>query len=254
MHIIRETEKDTQKRVIEFFQDALNYTHLGNWADSVDENSNIIPEDLADWLRKQNYDPDIITKSETISTFDNAPLVQLIVNRGADAAIEKLPEGIRTSKEAIAAKIENNIRRVIVDRSEINPKYYEDMSRLLDELIHQRRQDAITYRQYLSEVTKLSKQVTDPTANSDYPASIDTKPRQAFFDNLPDDMPIEHRTAMAKAIDEAIMNARSDEWRGNSFKEREICQAIEMVILDDFNNHTIDIDKIFNIARSQDEY
>ena len=52
MHIIRETEKGTQKRVIEFFQDALNYIYLGNWADSVDENSNIIPEDLADWLRK----------------------------------------------------------------------------------------------------------------------------------------------------------------------------------------------------------
>ena len=40
MHIIRETEKDTQKRVIEFFQDALNYIYLGNWADSADENSN----------------------------------------------------------------------------------------------------------------------------------------------------------------------------------------------------------------------
>ena len=51
MHIIRETEKDTQKRVIEFSQDALNYTYLGNWADSVDENSNIIPEDLAEMGR-----------------------------------------------------------------------------------------------------------------------------------------------------------------------------------------------------------
>ena len=41
----------------------MNYTYLGNWADSVDENSNIIPEDLADWLRKQNHDPNIITKA-----------------------------------------------------------------------------------------------------------------------------------------------------------------------------------------------
>ena len=63
MHIIRETEKDTQKRVIAFFQDTLNYTYLGNWADSADGNSNIIPEDLADWLRKQNHDPNIITKA-----------------------------------------------------------------------------------------------------------------------------------------------------------------------------------------------
>ena len=54
MHIIRETEKDTQERVIKFFKDVLNYTYLGNWTDTVDENSNIIPEDLAAWLRRQN--------------------------------------------------------------------------------------------------------------------------------------------------------------------------------------------------------
>ena len=106
-------------------------------------------------------------ESETISTFDSVPLVQLIVNEGADAAVEKLPEGIRRNEETIAATIENNIRRVIIDKSEINPKYYEDMSRLLDELIRQRRQDAINYRQYLSEFTKLSRRVIDPTVNSE---------------------------------------------------------------------------------------
>ena len=216
-----------------------------------------------DYIDLKMYEPDMrhlldtyihAEESETISTFDNIPLVQLIVNKGADAAIEKLPEGIRTSEEAISATIENNIRRVIVDKSEINPKYYEDMSRLLDELIRQRRQEAINYRQYLSEITRLSNRVTDSTADSNYPLNIDTKPRQALFDNLPDDTPIDRRTAMAIAIDSAIMEARSDEWRGNGFKEREIHRAIEIVILDDFDADTVDIDNIFTIARSQDEY
>ena len=63
MHIIRETEKDTQKRVIELFQDVLNYTYLGNWTDSVAENSNIIPEDLAVWLRRQKHETNIISKA-----------------------------------------------------------------------------------------------------------------------------------------------------------------------------------------------
>ena len=216
-----------------------------------------------DYIDLKMFEPDMrhlldtyihAAESETISTFDNVPLVQLIVDKGADEAIEKLPEGIRTSEEAIAATIENNIRRVIVDKSEINPKYYEDMSRLLDELIRQRRQEAINYRQYLSEFTRLSKRVIDPTANSDYPPDIDTKPQQAFFDNLPDDMPIDHKTAMAKAIDTAIIYARSDEWRGNIFKELEVRNAIEVVILDDFDDDTVDIDNIFNIAKNQDEY
>ena len=172
----------------------------------------------------------------------------------SDEAIEKLPEGIRTNPEVLAATIENNIRRVIVDKSEINPKYYEDMAQLLDELIRQRRQEAINYRQYLSEVTKVSKRVTDSTAGSNYPPNIDTRPRQAFFDNLSDDTPVDRRTAIARAIDEAIIDARSDEWRGNGFKELEIRNAIETVTLDDFDDDTIDVDKIFNIAKSQDEY
>ena len=63
MHIIRETEQDTQERVIEFFQDTLNYTYLGNWKDSIEENSNILTEDLSDWLRRQNYEPGLIRKA-----------------------------------------------------------------------------------------------------------------------------------------------------------------------------------------------
>ena len=63
MNIIRETEQDTQERVIDFFKNTLGYTYLGNWADSVEENSNIIPEDLTHWLRKQNHDNEIINKA-----------------------------------------------------------------------------------------------------------------------------------------------------------------------------------------------
>ena len=191
--------------------------------------------------------------SETFETFDDIPLVQLIVNKGADEAIGMLPEGIRTNREAVAATIENNIRRVIVDKTDINPKYYEDMSRLLDELILKRRQDAINYRLYLSEVTRLNKQVVDPPTD-DYPPGIDTKPRQAFYDNLGDDIPVDQRIAMAKAIDKAIFDARSDSWRGSNFKEREVRNAIAKIILNDFDDNTIDIEKIFNIAKSQEEY
>ena len=173
--------------------------------------------------------------------------------KGVDAAIERLPEGIRTNQEAMAATIDNNVRRVIVDKTETNPKYYENMSRLLDELIRQRRQDAINYKQYLSEVTRLSKQVTDPPTD-DYPPGIDTKPKQAIFDNLGDDLPIDRKTAMAKAIDDAILGVRRDNWRGNRFKEREVGNAVAKVILDKFDDDTINIENIFNIAKSQDEY
>ena len=64
----------------------------------------------------------------------------LLVENSIEAAIELLPEGIRRDETAVRATIENNIRRLIVDRSEINPRYYEEMSRLLDKLIQQQKE------------------------------------------------------------------------------------------------------------------
>ena len=77
-------------------------------------------------------------ESEKISAFDDLSLVQLIVERGADA-VDALPDGIRENKEAVAETIENNVRKLIIDESPINPKYYEKMSELLDALIEQRK-------------------------------------------------------------------------------------------------------------------
>ena len=78
-------------------------------------------------------------ESEKVSAFDDMSLIQLIVERGADA-VDALPEGIRKNQEAVAETIENNVRKLIIDEQPINPKYYEKMSELLDALIEQRRQ------------------------------------------------------------------------------------------------------------------
>ena len=214
-----------------------------------------------DYIDLKMYEPDMrhlldnyvhADDSELLTDFDNIPLVQLIVNNGAEEAVQNLPEGIRTNQEAMSAAIDNNIRRVIVDRTEVNPKYYEEMSRLLDELIEQRRQEKIDYQQYLSKVTELSKKVTDPPTEA-YPPGIGTAARQAFFDNLGDDIPDDLKAEIAIAIDASIKDERSDAWRGNRIKELEVRNAIEMVV-DEYPNITIDVDKIFNIAKNQDEY
>jgi type I restriction enzyme R subunit len=77
--------------------------------------------------------------SKLVSAFDHMPLVQMIVERGA-GAVDALPKAIRESKEAGAETIENNARKLIIDETPINPKYYEMMSDLRDALI--RRTDA----------------------------------------------------------------------------------------------------------------
>ena len=112
-------------------------------------------------------------ESRKVSAFDDLTLIQLIVERGEDA-FKDLPAGIRSDPGAMAEAIENNLRRVIIDEQPINPKYYENMSELLDALIQERKAQAHSYEEYLKRVVDLSKKVTNPSGGLTYPKSLNT--------------------------------------------------------------------------------
>jgi type I restriction enzyme R subunit len=162
-------------------------------------------------------------ESEKISAFDDMSLVQLIVERGADA-VDALPEGIRKNKEAVAEAIENNVRRLIIDEQPINPKYYEKMSELLDALIEQRRKEALDYKEYLRKIVELTKKVKNPEAGGTYPKAMNTPGKRALYDNL------DKNEVMALAVDEAVRASRQDDWRGNAFKVKKVRNAIRAVM------------------------
>src|SRR5690606_38498978 len=181
--------------------------------------------------------------SETLSSFDDMSLVDLLVNRGAEA-LDDLPSGIRNSQEAMAETIENNVRRVIVDMMAVNPAHYQKMSELLDALIQARKQQAQDYKDYLDQITALARQVKNPGEDAHYPEAIYSDARRALYDNLDRD------EALAVQIDEAIRAVKKDGWRGNRFKEREVRYAIASVLRD----HPDLIDEIFEIAKNQRDY
>lgn len=54
-------------------------------------------------------------------------------------------KGIMKSDDAVAETIENNMRKLIINESPVDPAYYEKMSKLLDALIEQRRKGVVTY-------------------------------------------------------------------------------------------------------------
>ena len=168
-------------------------------------------------------------ESEKVSAFDDLTLVQLIVERG-EKAVDELPEGIRRNPEAVAETIENNVRRLIIDEMEVNPKYYEKMSELLDDLILQRRQEAMDYKAYLERIIELTRNVGRPEAEPSYPATINTAALRSLFDNLEEahawawrekasrdygpEKADDVREAMALALDSAIRLVKKADWRG----------------------------------------
>ncbi len=213
-----------------------------------------------DYVDLKVYEPDMrhlldtyiqAEESETLSNFDNIPLVQLLV-KDRETAIEMLPTGIRNNEASIAATIENNVRRLIVDKSDINPKYYADMSKLLEELIHQRKQGAMDYSAYLSGIETLSAQVNDPNTHT-YGARINTGALRALYDNL-GDATADRREEMALTIDAVIRRTKKHDWRGTHAKRMEVRNAIAKVLDDQFSDENLDLDAIFELVMNQNDY
>ena len=106
--------------------------------------------------------------SQAVADFEDTGLVQLIAQMGG-AALDKLPKGIKDDPDAVAETIANNVRRVIIDEHAMNPKYYDKMSALLDDLIRQRQQEAISYKEYLEKLLDLAAQAGTGESGT-YPA------------------------------------------------------------------------------------
>jgi type I restriction enzyme R subunit len=182
-------------------------------------------------------------ESKKIASFDDIPLVQLLVERGADA-VAALPKGIRDNREATAETIENNVRRLIIDEQPLNPKYYDKMSELLDALIAQRKKEALDYQKYLERITDLAKKVTNPATGEAYPKELDTPGKRALFDNLGKD------EMLALAVDNSIRANRQDDWRNNPFKIRKVRIGIKAVLR---NNEELTT-KTLELVKNQNEY
>ncbi|MCX6269819.1 MAG: HsdR family type I site-specific deoxyribonuclease, partial [Bacteroidetes bacterium] len=179
---------------------------------------------------------------EKISSFDDLSLVDLIVDRGAQA-VDSLPKSIKANKEAVAETIENNLRKVIIDEQPTNPKYYEKMSVLLDELIKERKAEVERYQEYLEKIVALTIMIKKPASSLTYSKVLDSNAKRALYDNLRQD------EALTLALDHEIRYTKKDGWRGNKIKEREVRKAIRKHISDD-----MEVERIFELVRNQKDY
>jgi type I restriction enzyme R subunit len=106
-----------------------------------------------------------------ISPFGDMPLIELIVNSGIADAIDTLPKGIRESRESIAETIANNVRQKIIKDHLIDPTFFEELSTLLQEVIIQRRENAISYEEYLQKIADIASRIMKGS-NPDVPSTL----------------------------------------------------------------------------------
>ncbi|TYB79177.1 type I restriction endonuclease subunit R [Bizionia myxarmorum] len=198
---------------------------------------------------------------ETISPFADMSLLDIIVKTGIADAINSMPDGIKYNQGAIAETIENNVRKKIIKDHLIDPAFFDEMSKLLAEIIKERKANAISYAEYLKKIAELAKKVNEGKGE-ETPDALVTMAQRALYNNL------DKNEALAMQLDNAVRNVKRDGWRGNLPKEREIKAEIYKQLATYEVETGIDIaqeppapfglenkvEYIFNIVREQKEY
>ncbi|MGM0580738.1 MAG: type I restriction endonuclease subunit R [Bacteroidota bacterium] len=178
------------------------------------------------------------SSSKKISNFENESLVDLIVN-----VSEPQEEYKPKNKEAVAETIENNVRKVINEERQTNPKYYDRMSALLDQLIQDRKKAVIDYTEYLDKVKKLARNIGDQESASSYPEAVNTSARKALYDNLDED------EELTITLDYVIKSNKLDGWRDGGIKEKKLGMAVYQILQDKEKT-----DELMEIIKAQNEY
>ncbi len=180
--------------------------------------------------------------SVVISPFGDMSLIDVIVKSGIADAINAMPGGIKGNKEAVAETIENNVRSKIIKDHLLDPAYFEKMSKLLDEIIKFRKENAKKYEAYLKKIAALANQVA-AGQTVDTPEAMDTPAKRALYNNL------DQNASLALAVHEQVATYSPDNWKGNKTKEQTVKGNLYKVLRDEAA-----VESIFDIVKQQSEY
>ena len=183
-----------------------------------------------------------------LGSLGDLSLVELIVDSGIhDAIARKLNASGKLSTAAIAEGIVNNIRKTIVRDQLTDPRFYERMSQLLDDLIKQSRADAAEYEEFLKKAEALAKQLAAKGMVDDIPAALHGRQEAiVIWRNLPailaDSESGELKVAeagpphesalitLALTIDRTMREKAPHAFRGNPAREAEVMNALFEVL------------------------
>ena len=172
-----------------------------------------------------------------LGDLESLPLTDLIIKTGIhDAIARKLNAKGKLTRNAIAEGIINNVRKTIVRDQLTDPRFYEQMSKLLQDLIQQSRSDAASYELFLKNAEELVRKLADKGIVAGVPASLQGRPEAiVIFRNLPDILALadtmrddgpEELAELALDIDRAMRERAPAGWKGDSAREAEVLNAL----------------------------
>lgn len=210
---------------------------------------NLIGKTSGDFLDLKAYEPDMrnmidnyLTAGDAvkIGTFEDLTLTEFVDEVGEIF----VTNGDNNHKDGAAEAIENNIRRKIIEKSVVNPRYYEKMSKILEKLIEERHKSVIEYTDLLKRYTQLAKDVDQSEDADKYPENIcKSKALIAIYDNIGEN------EELALKIHQAVLDNKMADFRDNAVIIRRIKKNLLKLLENDE-----DVERIYKVIEQQEEY
>ena len=198
--------------------------------------------------------------ADDLGNLNSLSLTELIIETGIhDAIARKLNAKGKLSKNAIAEGIINNVRKTIIRDQLTDPKFYEEMSKLLDDLIKQSRADTAAYEAFLKKAEDLVMQLAKKNPAAGMPAILHGKPEAiVLFKNLatlpattfqcsPNE---DDKAKLALEIDQAMRERAPAGWKGDDTRETQVLNALFPIMARDRTA----TQAIFEIIKNQPGY
>ncbi|GAA8512814.1 HsdR family type I site-specific deoxyribonuclease [Helicobacter pylori] len=147
------------------------------------------------------------TDSKTLIKIEDQGLCEVLAQMDINDFNKELSEVFK-NESFMAESIANNTRKRIIEKEASDPKYYEKLSSLLNDLINQFREKKLTYLEYLQQIHNLAKQVIHKE-DKNYPKKINTNALKTLYDNL------DQNEALALEIDACIRDNKK-RWLGGA--------------------------------------
>ena len=180
-------------------------------------------------------------KMDELSDFS---FLELVIEDNSDDE-EETVKGKVGGENGVAETIAANVRRVINRKKEANPEEYKRFSQRLNRLLEERRQAAISYREFLAEIRVLveelrSKNQPDPR--------LDTEGKRSLYDNCGKDV------EFALFLYDVIKQNAKYNFRNNKMRKLILLSAIKNAIIEQQKAGKINPEEILNIVIANEEF
>lgn len=177
--------------------------------------------------------------SKVLMSLDDLSFLDLVLDGNSDEAEDEAEKALG-GKDGVASTITANVRRVINRKKDSNPEEYRKFSERINRLLEEYRQGVLEYKDYLTAVAELARELRNRTTDP----RLDSPAKQAFFDNLNNDV------EFALEVYALVKTEAKIGFKTNLKKQGKLRRALETLAAE----HEFNVDTIFNIILNQPEF